>query len=277
MNAKRLSAAARYLALSFGVLLIALPLYITVATAMKTQAENNASFFALPGGLYLENFKAVLSSPKYFRALFNSFYVTALMLLGNLALMPMMSYAISRSMPSSRAYRWIYYFLLLGIFIPFQVKMMPLAKMMSAFKLLHPTGLALLCVASSTCESVFLYVGFLHSVPRDMEEAAFIDGASTRQTYSMIVFPLLKPMMATVLIKDGLWMWNDFLLPLIILNRSWERWTLPLFQYNFKTEYAVDYSLAFASFVMSMLPIIVFYLFMQKRIIGGLTSGAVKS
>ena len=110
-----------------------------------------------------------------------------------------------------------------------------------------------------------------------MEEAAYIDGAGTFLTYRCIVFPLLKPMLATVLIRQGLWMWNDFMLPLITLNRSWKYWTLTLFQYNFQTDYAVDYSLTFATFVMSMLPILVFYCFMQKAIIGGLTSGAVKS
>ena len=137
--------------------------------------------------------------------------------------------------------------------------------------------MSVLCISSSTCESVFLLVGYMSAIPRDMEEAAYIDGAGTFLTYRTIVFPLLKPMLATVLIRQGLWMWNDFMLPLITLNRSWKYWTLTLFQYNFQTDYAVDYSLTFATFVMSMLPILVFYCFMQKAIIGGLTSGAVKS
>ena len=84
-------------------------------------------------------------------------------------------------------------------------------------------------------------------------------------------------MLATVLIKQGLWMWNDFMLPLITLNRGWKDWTLTLFQYNFSTEYSINYSLTFATFVASMLPLLIFYCFMQKSIIGGLTSGAVKS
>ncbi|MEG2315227.1 MAG: ABC transporter permease subunit, partial [Clostridia bacterium] len=103
------------------------------------------------------------------------------------------------------------------------------------------------------------------------------DGATTAQTYFKVVFPLLRPIIATVLIRDGLWIWNDFMLPLITLNRSWKYWTLTLFTYNFKTQYSIDYSLTFASFVLSMLPIMIFYVFMQKHIIGGLTSGAVKS
>lgn len=265
------------LLLSLGVLMIVLPLYMTVITAFKTTAENTASFFALPESFYLGNFKEVLSGGGYTRAFANTVYITAGVILGNMLLMPAMSYAISRSMDSSRAYRLVYYFLLLGIFIPFEVKMMPLVKLMSWLDLLHPTGLIVLCIASSTCEAVFLYVGFLASIPQEMEEAAYIDGASTLQTYTNVVFPLLKPMMATVLIRNGLWIWNDFMLPLVTLNRSADYWTLTLFQYNFRTEYSTNYSLTFASFCMSMLPILVFYVFMQKNIIGGLTSGAVKS
>ncbi|MEG0753617.1 MAG: carbohydrate ABC transporter permease [Angelakisella sp.] len=266
-----------YLLLSLGILLILFPLYITVITAFKTTAENTASFFTLPARLNFDNFKTVLAGGKYFRALANTVYITTFVLLGNALIMPMMSYAISRSMDTSRAYRYLYYFLLLGIFIPFEVKMMPLVKLMSWFGMLNPTGLAILCISSSTCEAVFLYVGFLCSIPKEMEEAAYIDGASAAQTYSKVVFPLLKPMMATALIRNGLWIWNDFLLPLITLNRSWKYWTITLFQYNFRTDYNVDYSLTFATFCMSMLPILIFYIFMQKNIIGGLTSGAVKS
>ncbi len=267
----------RYILLSIGVLMIVLPLYMTVITAFKTPQENTASFFALPESLNFTNFMTVLESGDYFVTLFNTVYITTFALIGNMMIMPSMSYAISRSMGHSKMYKFLYYFLLLGIFIPFQVKMMPLAKLMSWFELLNPTGLAILYIASATCESVFLYVGFLHSIPKDMEEAAYIDGASTFQTYAKVVFPLLKPIMATVLIRDGLWIWNDFLMPLIILNRSSSYWTLTLFQFNFKTEYSVDYSLTFASFCMSMLPIMIFYIFMQKNIIGGLTSGAVKN
>lgn len=266
-----------FILLCVGILFIVLPLYMTVITAFKTTAENTASFFALPKSFYLENFKEVLAGGGFMQALFNTVYITAGVILGNMLIMPSMSYAISRSMDHSRVYRLIYYFLLLGIFIPFEVKMMPIVKLMAWLNMLHPSGLIILCISSSTCEAVFLYVGFLHSIPKEMEEAANIDGASAFRTYTSVVFPLLKPMMATVLIRNGLWIWNDFMLPLVTLNRSNKFWTLTLFQYNFKTEFSTNYSLSFASFCMSMLPILIFYTFMQKNIIGGLTSGAVKS
>lgn len=266
-----------YLLLFMGLLLIIFPFYVTVITAFKTSSETTASFFSLPKTFNLDNFKTVLKGGKFYYALGNTVYVTAFVLLGNVLIMPMLSYAISRNMKDSRIYRYIYYFLLLGIFIPFAVKMIPLVKILSTLNMLNPTGMALLCISNATCEAVFLYVGYMNSIPKELEEAAYVDGATTFKTYYKVVFPLLKPMVATAMIKDGLWMWNDFLLPLITLNRSWKYWTLTLFQYNFKTEYSIDYGLSFASFCISMLPILVFYVFMQKNIIGGLTSGAVKS
>ncbi len=266
-----------YLILLLGILLIIFPLYVTFVTALKSDAQSSKSFFTLPIPMYLDSFKEVLSSEWYWRSFLNTVYITAIVLVGNIIIMPAMSYAVARKMPVSKAYRLVYYFLLLGIFIPFQVKMMPLVKLLSSLNMMNPTGLGILCISSSTCESVFLFVGYMGAIPPDMEEAAWIDGASTMRTYRSVVFPLLKPMLATVLIKQGLWMWNDFMLPLITLNRGWKDWTLTLFQYNFSTEYSINYSLTFATFVASMLPLLIFYCFMQKSIIGGLTSGAVKS
>lgn len=266
-----------YIILSAGVLMLILPLYVTVVTSFKSNAQSAESFFSLPIPVYLNSFKEVLSSEKFYHSLWNTVYITIIVSLGNVTIMPAMSYAIARKMPSSRWYRFIYKFLLVGIFIPFQVKMMPLVKMLSRLHMLNPTGLSILCIASSTCESVFLFVGYMGSVPIEMEEAANIDGAGTVMTYRCIVFPMLTPMLATVLIKQGLWIWNDFLLPLITLNRSWKNWTLTLFQYNFKNEYSINYSLTFSTFLVSMLPLLIFYCFMQKMIIGGLTAGAVKN
>mgnify|MGYP002555117308 CR=1 FL=1 len=153
----------------------------------------------------------------------------------------------------------------------------PLVKLLSSLSMMTPTGLAVLCIGSSTCESVFLYVGYMESIPKDIEEAAYIDGASTAQTFYRIVLPLLKPILATAMIKDGLWIWNDYMLPLLTLNKSANYWTLTLFAYNFQSENAIDYGATFACYCLQMLPIMVFYVFMQKNIIGGLTAGAVKS
>lgn len=265
-----------YAFLGFGAFLILVPLYICIITTFKTEAESAISFFTLPKSFYLNNYIEILENPKLYYAFGNTLLVAGVSLACNFVIMPAMSFAVSRSMQDSKYFRVLYYFLLIGIFIPFQVRMMPLVKLMSGLGILNQRGLIILYIAQATCESVFLYVGFLATVNKNLEEAAYIDGANTFQTYLKVVLPLMKPIIATVMIREGLAYWNDFMLPLITLNRSWKSWTLTIFQYNFQSEFSVDYSLSFACFVIASLPIVIFYIIMQKQIIGGLTSGAVK-
>lgn len=164
----------------------------------------------------------------------------------------------------------------MGLFIPSQVIMLPVTKLMTNLNLLNRTGLILLYLAFSLTQGVFLFVNYIKGLPYEIEESAFMDGCNVFQTYTRIVLPLIKPMISTLLIMDLLWIWNDFMLPLLILNRSQELWTLPLFQYNFKTEYSFDYTMAFTAYLMSMLPMLIVYCLGQKHIIKGLTAGSVK-
>lgn len=265
-----------YTILLIGALLILFPFYITIVTTFKPETETAISFFKLPKSFYLENYKTILTDAKLYYAFANTIFVTGLSLAFNFLIMPAMSYAISRSMGDHKPSKILYYFLLIGIFIPFQVRMMPLVKLMSNLGMLNQLGLVILYIAHATCESVFLYVGYLATISRELEEAAYIDGASTLQTYQKVVLPLMRPIIATVIIREGLAYWNDFMLPLVTLNRSWKSWTLTIFQYNFKSEFNVNYSLAFTCFVIASMPIVLFYILMQKHIIGGLTSGSVK-
>ena len=117
----------------------------------------------------------------------------------------------------------------------------------------------------------------MRNVPRDLDEAAAIDGCSTFGAYWRVVLPLIKPMTMTVLILNALWIWNDFQMPLIILNKDPSTWTLPLFQYNFKSQYTFDYNMAFASYLVAMVPVMIAYACAQKYIVAGLTQGAVKT
>lgn len=213
-------AAGTYFILIIGILLIIYPLFLTVISAFKTEPEITKNFLALPERFYLGNFKNILSRPDYYQAVGNTLYITILSLAGMIVVLPMVSYSIARKMDVSPFYKYLYFFLLVGIFVPFQVKMMPLIKTMSSLHMLTPTGIIIVYVASSICEGVFLYVAFIQGVPTELEEAAYIDGASTAKTYFQIILPLLKPMTATVLIKMGLWIWNDFFLPLLVLNKS---------------------------------------------------------
>lgn len=276
MKKKTLSRLLVYLCLILGLLLILLPLYITVCTAFKRTSDSLRNYLSLPTDLYIDNFKYIVTKPDYWQAFGNTVLITAVVCLGDALLMPMLGYAVGRRMEESKGWFRFYFYLLLGIFIPFQVKMVPIVQMMSALRMLNPFGLSVLCIGSTTCEATFLYTGYLKGIPRELENAASIDGASTWTAYKSIIYPLMRPIIATSVIKDGLWTWNDFTLPLITLNRSPKYWTLVLYQYNFQTEAGVDYGLAFACLCLSMIPILVFYLCLQKQIISGLTAGAVK-
>lgn len=276
MKQTKRSAILSYVLLGLGGIVILAPLYFVIITAFKTNPEIISNFFALPTQFTLDNFKEIVQKQNFFTYLGNSFFITVVSLALNVLILPMTAYPIARRMGSSKKYRFLYFFLIVGIFVPFQVRMLPLVKWLSTLHLLNQTGLIFCYLAGSICDGVFLYVGYIVSLPTDLEEAAYIDGASSLRTYTNVIFPLLKPMTATMLIKDGIWIWNDFTLPLLVLNKSPSSWTLVLFQYNFKSAHAVNYSMVFTCLLIAMIPITILYLFMQKSIIGGLTNGAVK-
>ena len=265
-----------YLILTLGALLILFPMYITITTTFKTPAESAVSFFTLPTSLYLGNYATVLQDEKLYYAYGNTILITVVSLLGEMLILPPMGFALSRGMKQNRFFKGLYFFFLLGIFLPWQVRMMPVVKLMGWLGLLSPLGITLLYVAHATSESRFLYVGYLATVSDSIEEAAYIDGASTFQVYTRVILPLMTPILSTVLIREGLAIWNDFQMPLITLNRSSKLWTLTIYLNNFQSELSVDYNLSFACLMLTCLPIVIFYIIMQKQIMGGLTSGAVK-
>ena len=180
-------------------------------------------------------------------------------------------------MKTHKYFKVIYVLILLSMFAPFQALMTPLTQLCTKLGIMNQGGLILIYLAFSLGQGVFLFSGYYGSIPLELEEAATIDGCTITQTFFRIVFPLAKPMTVTIIILNTLWIWNDFLLPLLILNKSADMWTLPLYQYNFKSAYTFDYNLAFASFLFSIVPMIIMYIALQRNIIEGLTAGAVKS
>ena len=155
--------------------------------------------------------------------------------------------------------------------------MLPLTVTMTKLGLANIPGVILLYIVLSLSKGVFLFVNYIRGLPLEIEDAAKIDGCSVFQLYRRIILPLTRPMLATLIIMDALWFWNDFVLPQLMLNKTPDYWTLPLFQYNFKTEYALNYTMAFTAYLLSMLPMLIIYVCLQKHIVKGLTAGAVKS
>ncbi|HIV41445.1 MAG TPA: carbohydrate ABC transporter permease [Candidatus Mediterraneibacter guildfordensis] len=266
-----------YVIAVIGAVIILLPFYITVITAFKTPEQSAQNFFSFPTSLNLDNFRSVFEKAGYFKYFMNSVIVTVSSLVLIYILVTMISYAIARSMKRSAYYKIIYGLIVLGMFVPFQVIMVPLVQFMGGLGLANKFGLILLHVTYAAMQAVFLLVNYIRNVPVDLEEAAYIDGCTTVQAYVRIVLPLLKPMTSTVIVLNALWIWNDFQMPLMILNKLPDTWTLPLFQYNFKSQYSFDYNMAFASYLIAMIPVLIAYICAQKHIVEGLTAGAVKS
>lgn len=265
----------RNLILAAGLILILLPLWLVLINSFKTLEEAGKNFFALPSGLNFANYQELFSNSNYWVFLKNSFVITVFSLALILIFIPSVSYAIARNY-EKRYYKFVYFYLLMGLFIPSQVILLPVTKMMSKLKMMNHQGLILLYAAFSLTQGVFLFVNYIRGLPYEIEESAQIDGCSVFQIYVKIVLPLAKPMLSTIVIMDTLWIWNDFMLPLLILNRSRDIWTLPLFQYNFKTEYSFNYPMAFTAYLLAMLPMLIIYCLGQKYIVKGLTAGSVK-
>ncbi|MEF2595224.1 MAG: carbohydrate ABC transporter permease [Lachnospiraceae bacterium] len=265
----------RNIILLCGLILILFPLWLVLINSFKTLEEAGKNFFALPSRLNFDNYRELFANSNYWIFLRNSLKITVISIILILILVPSISYAIARNF-NKKYYKTIYYYLLLGLFIPSQVVLLPVTKMMSKLNMLNHGGLILLYAAFSLTQGVFLFVNYIRGLPYEIEESAQIDGCSVFQTYVRIVLPLVKPMISTLLIMDVLWIWNDFMLPLLILNRTQEIWTLPLFQYNFKTEYSFNYTMAFTAYLLAMLPMLIIYCMGQKYIVKGLTAGSVK-
>ncbi len=266
-----------YVILGLGVLLILFPMYVTIITAFKAPGETARNFFALPTSLYLDNFISVINDANFFYYIKNSLFITICSLLGIAFLVPLVSYSVARNMKKIY-YNVIYILFISGAFVPFTILMVPQIKLMSRLNMMNSYGLILLYWCYSLSEGLLLAVSYILSgIPYELEEAAYIDGAGVFYTFVKIVYPMMKPIVVSVIIMDVMWIWNDFQLPLLMLNASQKFWTLPLFQYNFQSQYTVAYNLAFAAFMLSMVPIMIFYLVAQKQIIDGLTAGAVKA
>ena len=172
------------------------------------------------------------------------------------------AYAVARNM-DKRFFRFLYYFFIAAMFVPFPVVMLPIAKQMGSLHLDNQVGLIILYTVLGLGTNLFIATGFIRSIPVSLEEAARIDGASTWRIFWTIIFPLMSPINATIAILTALWAWNDFLLPLIILTDQSNQ-TIPLAQYVFSSQFATNYPMAFSSYLMAMAPILIVYIFAQS-------------
>lgn len=220
------------------------------------------------------NFGRVMEKIDFGQALKNSLFFVVFGVAGLLVICSMAAYRLARH--RTRVNKFVYLLLVSSILVPFQTVMIPLIKIIASIGLYNTRiGVLLAYYGYGIPFAVFLFYGFLSSIPREIEEAALIDGGSLFQVYRCIILPLLKPICVTVAVLDVLWIYNDFLLPFVLISDN-ELRTLPLVMYTFFTAYERPWDLAMASLTMVLTPAIIMFVILQKQITGGIVSGAVK-
>lgn len=269
----------QFAALAVLFALFMVPFVLVVLNAFKFKRDIITDPFSLwpSRGFTLENFTAAFQKMNYTRAFLNSLFITGLATVAVIFLSAMLAYYIVRA--RNKLGKSMYAVMIASMIIPFQAIMIPLVSIYGAQLQLLNNRLTLVFLHTgfAMSMSVFMYSGFLRSsINSSLEEAAYLDGCTRRQTFFRIVFPLMKPTTATLTILNVLAFWNDYLLPSLVLGRR-ELFTLPLSTYAFYGTYSADYGSIMAALVLTVLPILVLYLFLQKQIVRGVVAGAVKS
>lgn len=250
------------------------PLYFIINNSFKTFAEILMNPAALAVNASLDNYIKAWGIINFPRAFSNSLFITIFSNAGILIISAMASYRLLRY--PSKFNQFILGLFIAAMVIPFQSIMIPLVRVTGLLGFTNTRiGLIICYFGFGVSLPIFLYHGFMKSVPRSIEESAIVDGCTTYGVFFRIVLPLLKPMSATILILNTLWIWNDFLLPSLILHKK-ELKTIPLAINAFFAQYTKQWDLALAALVLAILPIIVFFLSLQKYIIQGIVAGSVK-
>lgn len=264
--------------LIIGLITVAFPLYMTIVIAFKQPSEMTNSIsgiLSLPKSWSLANFAEAMRVTDFWHSLLNSFLITVITVVLSILIHSMIGYAVGRNKAKNKFYNFSYLYIVSGMFVPFAILMMPLVKQTAQMGIDNLVGVILCYVVFYMPMNVLLYSGYLVNIPVALEEAARVDGASTFRTYWSIIFPIMKPMHATVAVLTALGTWNDVMTPLVIMSGSGMN-TLPLAQLTFQTQFGTNYNLAFASYLLALLPILVFYIICQKQILNGVVNGAVK-
>ena len=264
--------------LILGLITVIFPLYMAVVIAFKQPSEMTNSItgiLSLPKSWSLANFSEAMRVTDFWHSLLNSILITVVTVVLSILIHSLLGYAIGRNKGKSKFYNFAYLYVVSGMFVPFAILMMPLVKQTAQMGIANVVGVIILYVVFYMPMNLLLYAGYLKNIPVALEEAAWVDGASTWTTYWKIIFPIMSPMHATVAVLTALGTWNDVMTPLVIMSGSGMN-TLPMAKLTFQTQFGTNYNLAFASYLLALLPILIFYLFCQKQILNGVVNGAVK-
>lgn len=250
------------------------PFVLIVINSFKTKQEVINNPLSISKTFDFNNFIEAYRTMNYGSAVINSIIVTILSVTVIIIFSSMLAYYLVRF--DSKLNKVIFTALVASMIIPFQSLMIPFVTIFGNLGLLNSRGMLIyFYLGFGISMATFMFHGFIKSIPIELEEAAVIDGATRLQVFFKVVLPMLKPTTATIAILDVLWVWNDFLLPSLVLVNDDVR-TLPLSTFYFFGKYTSDYSVAMAALVLVLLPVLIFYFIMQKKIIAGVVDGAIK-
>ena len=265
-----------------GVLLLAViallfiyPVFLMFMNAFKPFGEIVSHPIAFPKKPTFENIVYVVKKIKYGKLFFNNVLITTIGIAGIVAFASLAAYILDRR--RNRYTKFIYALIITPMLIPFQTIMITLLKTMSVINLSDSrVGLGIQYWGFGIPMATFIFYNFMNTIPREIDESAHMDGASTFRTFIAVVFPLMKPVSITVVVLDVMWIWNDFLLPLLMVNSSDKTKTLVLAAYTFVGQMNTKWQYAMAAMVLTVLPSIIIFIFLQKYIVEGVVAGAVK-
>lgn len=257
-------------------LLFLIPIVTVISNSFKDKFSISQAPFVLPNGTTfagIENYISGIADTGFISAFFWSLFITVASVAVIMLFTAMTAWYITRI--KNRFNSVLYYLFVFSMIVPFQMVMFTMSKIANILSLDNPLGLILIYLGFGAGLSVFIFSGFIKSIPLSLEEAAIIDGCSVLQTFWHVVFPILKPTAITVAILNTMWVWNDYLLPYLVIGSDYK--TIPIAVQYLKGGYgSVDMGAMMAMLVLSIVPVVIFYLTCQKYIIKGVAAGAVK-
>ncbi|MDR6725848.1 raffinose/stachyose/melibiose transport system permease protein [Paenibacillus amylolyticus] len=270
----RMLGMAKLCSLIVAMMLFIFPFLLLISNSFKANQAITSDPLGLPASFQWDNYVSAFDKMGYISAFSNSLLITVLGVVLIALFAAMTAHYFVRH--NSKLNQYLFFLMVAAMIIPFQAIMIPLVKIYGSLSLLdNKWSLIYMYIGFGSPLAVFIYHGFIKSIPLELEEAALMDGCGRVQTFFRIVLPVLLPTSVTIAVLNVLWIWNDFLLPSLVLTSSEQR-TLPLSTFYFYGTYTVDYGPLMAGLVLTLLPVLVVYLFAQKYIIQGVMQGSIK-
>ncbi|SHO51503.1 carbohydrate ABC transporter permease [Anaerocolumna xylanovorans] len=263
-----------YLLLALVAVFWLFPLIMAFVNSFKTNGELLTNVLSMPKTIDLKNYIRTIEKMHYIRSFGNTVLLSSLSVVLIILFSALAGWKLCRT--KTKLSSAIFSLFVFSMLIPFSSIMIPLYRVVLAFHIKNSlVGLSFVYAGLGVSMAIFLYHGFVKGIPIDLEEAAAIDGCNNIKTFSRIVFPMLKPITATICITNVLWVWNDFLLPLINISDN-KKYTLLLSTNTLFGQYSSDWSAILSALILAAIPVIIFYAIFQKQILKGIAEGAVK-